>query len=96
MNVNRNVVKDLLVVYLAGEASADTRAIVEDWLEKDRDLARQVELARRNGLPPVSPPEPTSEKRALDRTRRGLRMRMVLLSGRGYSVPQIVAPKSTK
>jgi anti-sigma factor RsiW len=79
MNINRDGVKDLLAVYLAGEASADTRALVEDWLKTDRELARQVEHARRSSLPPVSPPAPTSEKRALDRTRRRLRLRIVLL-----------------
>ena len=47
----RNVIRDLLTVYLAGDVSSDTRALVEDWLQRDPELARQVELARRTDLP---------------------------------------------
>jgi len=79
MNVTRNVVEDLLAVYLAGEASADSRALVEKWLRTDAELARQVEEARRVNLPPVALPEPSAEKRALVRTRRTLRYRFILL-----------------
>ena len=79
MNVTRDVVKDLLTVYLAGEASADTRALVEEWLRADPALARQVEQARVSDLPPVPPPAPSVEKRALGHTRRRLRVRAVVL-----------------
>jgi hypothetical protein len=79
MNVTRDVVKDLLAVYLAGEASSDTRTLVEDWLRADRELARQAEQSGRIQLPVVPTPPPTSEKRALDRTRRHLRWRSILL-----------------
>jgi anti-sigma factor RsiW len=79
MNVTRSVVEDLLAVYLAGEASADSRALVEEWMRTDANLARQVEEARRENLPPVALPEPSVEKRALVRTRRALRFRAILL-----------------
>ena len=79
MNVTRDVVKDLLTVYLAGEASADTRALVEEWLRADPALARQAEQARASDLPPVPAPAPTAEKRALGHTRRRLRGRAVIL-----------------
>ncbi len=79
MNVTRNVVEDLLAVYLAGDASADTRALVEEWLRTDAALARRVEEARRGTLPPVALPDPSIETRALVRTRRQLRWRAVLL-----------------
>lgn len=79
MNVTRNVVEDLLAVYLAGEASADSRALVEEWLQTDTELARRVEEARHGTLPPVALPEPSTEKRALARTRRTLRFRAILL-----------------
>ena len=42
MKVTRDVVKDLLPIYLADEASADTRSIVEEWLRTDPELARQA------------------------------------------------------
>ena len=77
MNVTRDVVKDLLTVYLAGEASPDTRAFVEDYLKSDAALAREVEGARvlSLGLPPMPPPAPAAEKQALDATRQLLKTR---------------------
>jgi anti-sigma factor RsiW len=79
MNITRDVINDLLTVYLAGEASPDTRAIVDEWLRTDPELARQAAEAGRGELPPVRLPEPTAERRALSRTRRWLRWRMILL-----------------
>jgi anti-sigma factor RsiW len=79
MKVTKDVVKDLLTVYLAGEATPDTRALVEEWLRTDPDLARQAEQARGLSLPAAPGLPPTVEKRALDRTRRHLRWRSVLL-----------------
>jgi anti-sigma factor RsiW len=79
MKITQDVIKDLLTVYLAGEATADTRALIEDWLRTDPELARQVNQARNADLPTVPPLPPTIEKRALDRTRRRLRRRAILL-----------------
>ena len=84
MNVTRDVVKDLLTVYLADEASADTRALVEEWLRSDPDLAADVERARRGALPQVEAPAPTLERRALDRTRRYLRARAIVMGAAIY------------
>jgi len=39
MEITRNVILDLLPLYLAGEVSADTRALVEQYLESDPELA---------------------------------------------------------
>jgi anti-sigma factor RsiW len=91
MKVTRDVVKDLLTVYAAGEASSDTRALVEDWLRSDAELARQVKQADRVRLPDVPAPSPTLEKRALDRTRRHLRWRSVLL---GFTIYVSTLPLS--
>lgn len=75
MNISRDVVKDLITVYLAGEATPDTRALVESYLKTDPELARDVEAARGTslGLPPT--PMPTDGKQALDATRQQLRNR---------------------
>ena len=40
MEPTRDVIKDLLPLYLAGEASADSRALVEEHLDRDPDLAQ--------------------------------------------------------
>src|SRR5690349_6168785 len=42
MQISRNVILDLLPVYLAGEASEDTRVLVEEHLQTDQELARIV------------------------------------------------------
>ncbi len=39
MKITRNVILDLLPLYLAKEVSADTRALVEKYLETDSELA---------------------------------------------------------
>jgi hypothetical protein len=45
MEITRNVILDLLPLYLANEVSEDTRALVEQYLENDPELA---EIARRS------------------------------------------------
>ncbi len=77
MKVTRDVVKDLLTVYLAGEASTDTRVLVEEYLVGDPALAREVEAARATDFRLAAQPaaDPTSEKIALDRTRQLLKTR---------------------
>ena len=84
MKITRDVVKDLLTVCSAGEASSDTRALVEEWLRSDPELARQAEQADSVALPDVPPLPPTVEKQALDRTRRHLRWRMFLFGLAAY------------
>lgn len=84
MRVTRDVIKDLLTVHLAGEASADTRVLVEEWLRTDPELARQANAAGGADLPAVPALPPTLEKQALDRTRRQLRWRTILLGTAVY------------
>lgn len=71
MNVTRLVIVDLWPVYVSGEASIETRALVEEFLRGDPDLAQQ--LRRKPFLPPVAEPlSPDHEARALAATRRRL------------------------
>ena len=39
MNITRNVILDLLPLYVANEVSADSRILVEKYLETDPELA---------------------------------------------------------
>ncbi len=72
VNVTREVVMDLLPVYLAGEASPATRGIVESFLQQDPELAQRIRgqwfenMAR--AVPALLPPE--LELKAFRRTRR--------------------------
>ena len=77
MMVTRDVVRDLLPAYLGGEASADTRRLVEAFLAGDPELAKEVEAESGEdfGLPDTPAPASTAEKEALDQTRRLLKHR---------------------
>jgi hypothetical protein len=69
MKITRDVVVDLLPIYLSGEASPATRELVEDFLRQDPELAERVRTQRFEGLPSVGAPLPELELRALRRTR---------------------------
>ena len=43
MKITRDVITDLLPVYLSGEASADTKALVELFLKDDPEFAKLIE-----------------------------------------------------
>ena len=75
MNISRDVIKDLIPVYLAGDASADTRALVESHLKTDPELAGDVAAARGTSLGLPATPQPTAEKQTLDATRQLLKNR---------------------
>jgi predicted anti-sigma-YlaC factor YlaD len=72
MNVTREVIIDLLPAYLAGEASRDTRALVEEYLEQDAELARRVRQQSAEGFATTPLPDlpPGLELKSLSRTRR--------------------------
>jgi anti-sigma factor RsiW len=75
MNVTREIVKDLLPMYVAGEVSADSRAAVEAALREDKELARLAE-AMRDGVPATPPSTaPSVDRVALDRTKALVRRR---------------------
>ena len=47
MNVTREVINDLLPAYLCGEASADSHALVVEFLKNDPEFARLVEQQKK-------------------------------------------------
>jgi anti-sigma factor RsiW len=81
MKVTRDVVTDLLPLYVAGEASADTRALVEEFLRQDPELDRQAREARLEPLAASGAPRPAVppdvELRSLRRTRGLLRWQRI-------------------
>ena len=73
MKITRDVISDLLPAYVSGEATADTRALVDEMSLKDPEIARLVESARQERSDPmlqnpVSLP-PNLERETVARTR---------------------------
>ncbi len=94
MNVTQNVIHDLLPAYLAGEASADTAALVEEFLRLDPDLARTVESLRAGPLPDLPAAlQPTREKETLNMTKQLLWWRGLLM---GLAIFLTLLPMSVR
>jgi len=72
MNITREVILDLLPVYLSGEASPATRALVEEFLKQDTELAQRIRLQWTENFAKVSPSPlpPDLELRSLSRARK--------------------------
>jgi anti-sigma factor RsiW len=75
MEIKRNTILDLLPLYLSGEASAETKALVERYLASDPELA---EIAQRlNGLVKVKPediPRPVQKDDHMEAYKQAQRM----------------------
>ncbi len=82
MKPSRDVIRDLLPLYVAGEASADTVKLVDDALAADPALAAEAEVLRR--ADPAAVPDvarrPDHDRVALQRIREAVRERSVLLA----------------
>jgi anti-sigma factor RsiW len=73
MTITQDVITDLLPAYLSGEASTDTKAIVDEFLRGNPQFAAGVHAARR-GLTEPAPADPRAispdvERDAVNRTR---------------------------
>ena len=97
MNVTRQVISDLLPVYLSGEASGDTKALVEDYFRQDpefesiaRTAAAPLETLRA-AAPIVASPE--RKKRDLEGVFLGLKRRKWLF---GVSLYLTLSPLSVE
>ncbi len=76
MTVTRDVILDLLPIYFAGQVSADTKALVNEFLKTDPDFARMSQrfetLLKDHGAPPD---RDQAERVTFERTRRLLKTR---------------------
>ena len=82
MKVTRNVIEDLLPLYLADEVSADTRTLVEEYLETDPELANMAQDLAKTELPGDIPVPLTKEDQmeAYKEARRLMFLRTVILA----------------
>jgi hypothetical protein len=73
---------DLLTVYLAGDASADTRTLVEDFARRQPEFAARLKAASALVIPAAStlPAPGIGEVHALRRTRQYLFVRTMFLA----------------
>ena len=83
MEITRNVILDLLPLYLAGEASEDTRILVRKYLQTDPQLA---ELAERSAAMELSEdiPLPLTEEDKMEAYKEAKRLmfwRTVIVAG---------------
>jgi anti-sigma factor RsiW len=84
MNITQDVVTDLLPAYLSGEASTDTQAVVEEFMNGNPQFAAIVHAARRGLGEPALPDQRAMaadlERDAVSRTRAVIHRQRRLLA----------------
>jgi len=82
MRVTRDVIQDLLPLYLADEVSGDTRTLVEEYLETDPEFANELRDLAETGFPGDVPVPLTKEDQmeAYKEARRLIFLRTVILA----------------
>lgn len=82
MNVTRNVMNDLLPLYFSGEASGDTRTLVEEYFRENPEFERMARGSARSldalrGVTAVAP-EAEKEKRDLKKVHKAMWRRKLI------------------
>jgi len=82
LEVTRDVVADLWPLYESGEASVDTRSLVDAFLSEDRPFASKLAESQKGprGMPAVRL-SPDAERRLLDDARQRAQTKMILIGG---------------
>ena len=76
MEITRNVILDLLPLYAANEVSADTRVLIEKYLETDPELAnvaKQLAVLEKPGDIPV----PLSQDNGMKAYKKARRLKII-------------------
>jgi hypothetical protein len=80
--ITRNVILDLMPLYLAGEASQDTKELVQEYLETDKELAEMANQSTTFNLP-KDIPVPLEKDQALQlyiEAKRQVTIRMAIIA----------------
>ncbi len=81
MAVTREVIMDLLPLYLSEEASDDSRTLVKEHLENDAELARMAtQWKDRLPEPPPVPVNPEAQVTAYQEAKRQIANRVITLA----------------
>lgn len=98
MTVTREVVRDLWPAYVAGEASGDTRRLVDEFLAQDPEFARSLRSDAEPVVETTIDLPPNHEARTLDRVKARLRrrspFRLVALAFTGLTVLRLIQQTS--
>lgn len=80
MNVTNDIINDLIPLYAANECSADTRALVEEYLQRNPRQAEELRRIMNAPVPGAMPaPQDLGEAQAFREARRRLRLRSWLM-----------------
>jgi ferric-dicitrate binding protein FerR (iron transport regulator) len=81
MNVTHEIISDLIPLYAANECSADTRALVEEYLRQNPRQAEELRRIMNTPLPGAVPPaRDLAETLSFREARRRLRRRTWLMA----------------
>jgi hypothetical protein len=88
--ITRDVVSDLWPLYRAGEASRDSKALVDEFLAEDSEFAATLHKSGelRDAMPPFRL-SPEAERRLLDDARSRARSKLMVI-GVGIGLTAIV------
>ena len=83
MEITKNVIIDLLPLYIADEASADTSSLVREYLDSNPELAEMAKETAEMRLPEDAPVPLTWEDKmdAYKEAKRLLLIRTIFLAG---------------
>jgi len=81
MNVTKEIINDLMPLYAANECSADTRALVEEYLQRNPQQAQEYQRVMETSVPEAAPSAKSlDEVRSFREARRRLRRRSWLMA----------------
>lgn len=82
LEVTRKVVSDLWPLVRTGEASADSRSLVDAFLAQDQGFAATLQASEGvQGLVPAIRLSPDAERRLLDDARERAQIKLLLVGG---------------
>jgi len=81
MNVTKDIINDLIPLYVANECSADTRTLVEEYLQQHPEEAVKLQRIINTAVPDAVPlAKNLDEVRAFREARRRLRLRSSVMA----------------
>jgi hypothetical protein len=92
MNITKDIINDLIPLYAANECSADTRRLVEEYLQQNPQQADELRRIMSTPIPGTLPPAKSLEEtRAFREARRRIRRRAFFM---GLAIFFSLAPLS--